>query len=349
MRFTRWTADCRRSRRRRRQADALAAAQGPPSSLRSPLISYPLRAARSLADRIVLVVGPNADDVVAAAGSDVRSVVQAERLGSGHAVLQARRECAEGTILVLPGDMPLLSVETIERLVAHHRKSRAAATVLTAVVTEPRVTGACSARADTSNASSRTATRATPRRRSPRSTRRCTASPPVASGRRWQGSLRQRPGRVLPDGRDRRAVARRGPRRRDRDVRSSEAVGVNDRKQLATVTAIQRRHPRSAHGGRRHHPRSGSTYIDDTVTIGADTMIYADVVWRGRRRWGPSIVVGAGNGVERQHDRRSRHRACRLLSGTSRHRGRRERLARSATCGPCRTWGRRPRSATSSS
>src|SRR2546422_568998 len=103
-----------------------------------PLIAYPLRAARTLADRVVLVVGPNADAVVELAGPDVRSVVQRERLGSGHAVLQARPECADGTILVLPGDMPLLSVETIERLVAHHRKSRAAATVLTAVVPEPQ-------------------------------------------------------------------------------------------------------------------------------------------------------------------------------------------------------------------
>src|SRR5262245_65679147 len=68
-----------------------------------PLISYPLRAARSLADRIVLVVGPNADDVVAAAGSDVRTVVQAERLGSGHAVLQARRARGDGTNLGLRG------------------------------------------------------------------------------------------------------------------------------------------------------------------------------------------------------------------------------------------------------
>src|SRR3989442_558546 len=103
-----------------------------------PLIAYPLRTARALADRIVLVVGPNADEVVTLAGSDVRAVVQRERLGSGHAVLQAKPECGEGTILVLPGDMPLLSIETIERLVAHHRKSHAAATVLTAVVTEPQ-------------------------------------------------------------------------------------------------------------------------------------------------------------------------------------------------------------------
>ena len=40
-----------------------------------PLIAYPLRIARTLADRIVLVLGPNADEVVAVAGSDVRSVV----------------------------------------------------------------------------------------------------------------------------------------------------------------------------------------------------------------------------------------------------------------------------------
>src|SRR6266850_1544901 len=103
-----------------------------------PLIAYPLRTARALADRIVLVVGSNADDVGAVAGPDVRAVVQRERLGSGHAVLQARPECGHETILVLPGDMPLLSVETIERLVAHHRKSRAAATVLTAIVAEPQ-------------------------------------------------------------------------------------------------------------------------------------------------------------------------------------------------------------------
>src|SRR5436309_14686562 len=73
-----------------------------------PLIAYPLRSARALADRIVLVVGPNADEVVAMAGSDVRSVVQRERLGSGHGLKPARLECGDGTIRLLPGDMPPL-------------------------------------------------------------------------------------------------------------------------------------------------------------------------------------------------------------------------------------------------
>src|SRR5213080_5416473 len=99
-----------------------------------PLISYSLRLARTVGDRIVLVVGPEADGVRAVAGEGVTVVEQRERLGTGHAVLQARPACGEGTILVLPGDTPLLSGETLERLVRHHRSTGAVATVLTAVV-----------------------------------------------------------------------------------------------------------------------------------------------------------------------------------------------------------------------
>src|SRR5919197_524341 len=79
-----------------------------------PLISYSLRLARTMGDRIVLVVGPDADGVRAAAGEGVT-----------------------GPILVLPSDAPLLSAETLERLVTHHTTTGAAATVLTAVVERP--------------------------------------------------------------------------------------------------------------------------------------------------------------------------------------------------------------------
>jgi bifunctional UDP-N-acetylglucosamine pyrophosphorylase/glucosamine-1-phosphate N-acetyltransferase len=55
-----------------------------------PLVGYALRAARTVADRLVLVVSPGANDVIAAAGDGVIAVEQRERLGTGHAVLQAR-------------------------------------------------------------------------------------------------------------------------------------------------------------------------------------------------------------------------------------------------------------------
>src|SRR5258706_603197 len=103
-----------------------------------PLIGYPLRAAHALADRFVVVAPPETPSLRAVLPDDVRIVEQRERLGTGHAVLQAKDECGEGTILVLPGDMPLISAETLERLVAHHRATNAAATILTAVVEKPK-------------------------------------------------------------------------------------------------------------------------------------------------------------------------------------------------------------------
>jgi bifunctional UDP-N-acetylglucosamine pyrophosphorylase/glucosamine-1-phosphate N-acetyltransferase len=108
-----------------------------------PLIAYPLRAARTLADRIILVVGPHAEELRTFLGADagpegITLVEQSERLGTGHAVLQAQPACGSGTILVLPGDVPLLSAETMARLVAQHVKTRAAATLLTATMDQPR-------------------------------------------------------------------------------------------------------------------------------------------------------------------------------------------------------------------
>ncbi len=263
------------------------------------LIAYPLRTARSLADRIVLVVGPNAADVVALAGPDVRAVVQAERLGSGHAVLQARPECTDGTILVLPGDMPLLSVETIERLVAHHRKSRAAATVLTAVVGEPQGYGRVLRQGGRVKriVEDRDATDAEKKIAEINTSVYC-----FTAGRLWSAL-----GKVRSDNdqgeyylTDVIGVLSRAGARVDAIAASdpSEAVGVNDRKQLAAVTAIQRRRilDRLMEGGVTILDPA-STYIEDTVTIGADTTIYPNVVIEGQSAIGSECVVGAGNHV----------------------------------------------------
>src|SRR5712692_8086405 len=103
-----------------------------------PLIAYPLRAAHALADRFVVVAPPETPALAQALSPDVRVVEQRERLGSGHAVVQAKAECGDGTILVLPCDMPLISAETLDRLVAHHRATRASATILTAIVDRPQ-------------------------------------------------------------------------------------------------------------------------------------------------------------------------------------------------------------------
>ena len=100
------------------------------------LIDYPVRVARALGARVVLVVGRGADDIRAAVGEapDLAYVEQKERLGTAHALLQARGACGAGAVLVLPGDQPLMSEALLRALVDHHRCTAAAATLLTAEV-----------------------------------------------------------------------------------------------------------------------------------------------------------------------------------------------------------------------
>lgn len=86
---------------------------------------------------IVVVVGHEAEAVKKAIGSDVKYALQAEQLGTGHATMQAMPLVTQETILLLPGDAPLISPETIARLMQSHKESGAAATLLTAVVDEP--------------------------------------------------------------------------------------------------------------------------------------------------------------------------------------------------------------------
>ena len=105
------------------------------------LIDYPVRVARALGARVVLVVGRGAGDVRAAVreAPDLAYVEQKERLGTGHALLQARGACDDGAdaVLVLPGDQPLMSEAMLRALVEHHRATGAAATLLTAEVGDP--------------------------------------------------------------------------------------------------------------------------------------------------------------------------------------------------------------------
>jgi len=241
-------------------------------------------------------VGPNADEVVAVAGPDVRSVVQKERLGSGHAVQQARAECGEGMILVLPGDMPLLSVETIGRLVDHHRKSRAAATVLTAVVAEPQSYGRVVRQGGRVKkiVEERDATAAEKKIAEINTSVYC-----FAAARLWQALGKVRPNNDQGEYylTDVIGILARAGARVDAVVTPDpgEAAGVNDRKQLAAVAAVQRRRilDRLMEGGVTVLDPA-STYIEDAVTIGPDTTIYPQVVIEGQSSIGGECVIGVG-------------------------------------------------------
>ena len=105
-----------------------------------PLLAHVITAASKIvaAADIFVIVGHEADRVKAAvAQSGVNFVLQAEQLGTGHAI-QCAREAIVGydDVLVLSGDVPLLSAETIEMLLEYHRVD-SAMTILTALPENP--------------------------------------------------------------------------------------------------------------------------------------------------------------------------------------------------------------------
>lgn len=105
-----------------------------------PMVWHVIRALReSGVERVILVVGYQEDRVREALGPDVEYVVQAEQLGTGHALLQAQGKLQgfDGDILVVCGDTPLLSSPDLRDLMAVHRLERATATVLTAMLDNP--------------------------------------------------------------------------------------------------------------------------------------------------------------------------------------------------------------------
>jgi bifunctional UDP-N-acetylglucosamine pyrophosphorylase/glucosamine-1-phosphate N-acetyltransferase len=91
--------------------------------------------------RTLVVVGHDREAVEASLPSGVEPVVQAQQNGTGHAVrlaLETLDELPEhATIMVLPGDAPLLRGETLRRLTRRHQEQKAAATLLTAVLGNP--------------------------------------------------------------------------------------------------------------------------------------------------------------------------------------------------------------------
>jgi bifunctional UDP-N-acetylglucosamine pyrophosphorylase/glucosamine-1-phosphate N-acetyltransferase len=130
----------------------LAAGQGTRMKSSLPKVLHPI-AGRAMIERVLdtasavvpstttLIVGHKADVVRERLGNNqnLRFALQEPQLGTAHAVQQAEPLLAgrSGALILLSGDVPLLSPNTLKQLVATHRGSGAAATVVTATVERP--------------------------------------------------------------------------------------------------------------------------------------------------------------------------------------------------------------------
>ena len=105
-----------------------------------PMLEHVMDAAEAAGCRDnVVVIGHGAELVRELAGKRARIALQAEQLGTGHAVLQAAEALKDftGTVMILCGDTPLVEGAELKKLYDYHIHSGAAATVMTAMMDNP--------------------------------------------------------------------------------------------------------------------------------------------------------------------------------------------------------------------
>jgi bifunctional UDP-N-acetylglucosamine pyrophosphorylase / glucosamine-1-phosphate N-acetyltransferase len=107
----------------------------------TPMLRLVYAAAAGLEpEEIFVVIGQDAAQVrESLEGHAASFILQAEQLGTGHAVMAARSRIAEheGDLIVLFGDTPRITTATLQKLLDHHRRSGAATTLITTRTPEP--------------------------------------------------------------------------------------------------------------------------------------------------------------------------------------------------------------------
>lgn len=272
-----------------------------------PVIAHVLGPLRGLGvERILVVVGHQRDLVEEALRShQAEFVLQAEPLGTGHALLQCRPllEDFSGDLLVTAGDTPLLRQETLTRLLRHHRESGAAATILTAVLEDPTGYGRVLRDADSvvGIVEHKDASLAQLEIREINTSVYCfRASDALPALDRLERENRQGEYYLtdLP-------VLLQGAPGGIQAVRvddPEEILGINDREQLATAESVLRRRIRQrvfAAGVTMLQPET--ILLDDEVSIGPDTVLYPGVIIEGASVIGAECVVGPYSRIVDSH------------------------------------------------
>jgi bifunctional UDP-N-acetylglucosamine pyrophosphorylase / glucosamine-1-phosphate N-acetyltransferase len=267
-----------------------------------PLLGYALEALENLdAAKTVIVVGRGADEVKAATKTltkkKVTFALQEQQLGTADAARVGDEALGKfaGDVLIVPGDSPLITSETLKRLIDGHRQKGAAATVLTANLADPTGYGRIIRGA---NGAVQLIVEETDATAEEQAIKEINTSTWVFD----RSALRSALTRIdranaqkefyLTD-----VVAVLGEKGETVEAYTtpdpSEALGVNSRVQLAEVAALMRRRIAERHmiaGVSIDDP--ATTYIDAGVTIGADTVIHPLTHLHGGTTVGARCEIG---------------------------------------------------------
>lgn len=254
-------------------------------------------AAQAGATAQIAVIGFGAEQVQAAVGQRARTVIQTEQLGTGHAVMQAEPLLAgcTGTIMVLCGDTPLLRTATLQKLLQTHRQMHAQATVLTAVMPDPagygrvirdksgKVTKIVEQK-DASAAEALVNEINTGIYCFEKDSLFTALSQITADNAQGEYYLTDVIGILVNQGRTVAAVAA---------AEHQETLGINSRAQLAQAEGIIRARKLAElmdDGVTVMDP--ASTFVDDAVTVGADTILYPFTWLEGETVIGSDCRIG---------------------------------------------------------
>ncbi len=267
-----------------------------------PMASWVLDAARGIRPaRIVTVVGHQADavrDALRKASDDF--VLQAEQRGTGHAVQQAAsllKKSRAGTVVILNGDLPALETATLRRLLALHRRTGAAMSLVTTEVTDPSGYGRIVRGAEGDVARIVEHRDATPEQRAIREINTgiycIEITPLLAELRRLRPTNAQ--GEYYLTDVVERLLARKMLVAALRHKGPDEVLGVNTRAELARASrALYARKARALEeSGVTLHDAS-RTWVDPRARIGRDSILYPDVIIEGATVLGEGCVVRPG-------------------------------------------------------
>lgn len=269
-----------------------------------PLVQWPIAAAREAgAQRIVLVDSPERR-LEALSGEGVEIAVQAQPLGTADAVkagVSGVELSPDQTVVILNGDVPLITAETIHDLVATHERSGAAATIATMTLEDPSGYGRIIRAPDGSVervAETKTAGDAS---EFELHIREINTGMFAFDGAVLAAALQE----VKPDNAQGELYL---PdvlpiiRAHERSVQAYEVTDhreilqINDRRQLADVTAVTQRLIHERHmlaGVTIVNPQA--TLIDADVQIGPDTVIAPFTSLHGTTQIGSESTVGPGS------------------------------------------------------
>jgi bifunctional UDP-N-acetylglucosamine pyrophosphorylase/glucosamine-1-phosphate N-acetyltransferase len=266
-----------------------------------PMIDYAMKAARSLSPKTTTVVVGHMKELLQqglAPYPELAFVTQEPQLGTGHALLQTASvlEGKNGSVVLLSGDVPLLTRHTLAALLRKHEESGAAATVLTSNIEQPygygrivRLRGKVSRIVEERDAS--------PAQRKIKEINGgiyAFAVAPLFSALRGLATANAQGEYYLTDlisTYRRKKLAVEAVLLED----SNEIRGINSRSELAEASRIVRQKKNEelmAAGVTIEDP--ATTYVDDSVIIGADTVIHPGVHVEGKTVIGQACEIHAG-------------------------------------------------------